>query len=109
PSAFFIPTLARPPTTTLFPSTTLFRSPLQRQGPKRAFLGQSRSGPSPRKTNASCTETGSETVPNETPAAASRQPTLPRREPPPRSEEHASELQSRFDLVCRLLLEKKKK
>src|SRR5699024_8727961 len=29
-------------------------------------------------------------------------------EPPPRSEEHTSELQSRFDLVCRLLLEKKK-
>src|SRR5699024_12171365 len=41
---------------------------------------------------------------------------LPAREPPPmpmffnappRSEEHTSELQSRFDLVCRLLLEKK--
>src|SRR5215469_18981383 len=29
--------------------------------------------------------------------------------PPPRSEEHTSELQSRRDLVCRLLLEKKKK
>src|SRR6266704_3224151 len=29
--------------------------------------------------------------------------------PDPRSEEHTSELQSRFDLVCRLLLEKKKK
>src|SRR5438067_7154517 len=29
--------------------------------------------------------------------------------PCPRSEEHTSELQSRFDLVCRLLLEKKKK
>src|SRR5207249_12039639 len=29
--------------------------------------------------------------------------------PPARSEEHTSELQSRFDLVCRLLLEKKKK
>src|SRR5207249_11143616 len=29
--------------------------------------------------------------------------------PPSRSEEHTSELQSRFDLVCRLLLEKKKK
>src|SRR5207249_6078131 len=28
---------------------------------------------------------------------------------PGRSEEHTSELQSRFDLVCRLLLEKKKK
>src|SRR5438067_13570868 len=31
------------------------------------------------------------------------------RKPPARSEEHTSELQSRFDLVCRLLLEKKKK
>src|SRR5699024_11994399 len=31
------------------------------------------------------------------------------RSPMPRSEEHTSELQSRFDLVCRLLLEKKKK
>src|SRR5699024_11871304 len=30
-------------------------------------------------------------------------------EEPRRSEEHTSELQSRFDLVCRLLLEKKKK
>src|SRR6266849_776353 len=29
--------------------------------------------------------------------------------PPERSEEHTSELQSRVDLVCRLLLEKKKK
>src|SRR5207249_5620325 len=48
------------------------------------------------------------------------QPTLNRRSPgrlrefaaslcEPRSEEHTSELQSRFDLVCRLLLEKKKK
>src|SRR5699024_4134862 len=32
-----------------------------------------------------------------------------RRQVPGRSEEHTSELQSRFDLVCRLLLEKKKK
>src|SRR5699024_11888056 len=31
------------------------------------------------------------------------------KEEKPRSEEHTSELQSRFDLVCRLLLEKKKK
>src|SRR5207249_11932520 len=31
----------------------------------------------------------------------------PRARFPPRSEEHTSELQSRFDLVCRLLLEKK--
>src|SRR5207249_7317000 len=34
---------------------------------------------------------------------------LPARLPQWRSEEHTSELQSRFDLVCRLLLEKKKK
>src|SRR5207247_10479405 len=32
-----------------------------------------------------------------------------RQAPPRRSEEHTSELQSRVDLVCRLLLEKKKK
>src|SRR5438067_6412894 len=38
-------------------------------------------------------------------AAKARLPELTRS----RSEEHTSELQSRFDLVCRLLLEKKKK
>src|SRR5207249_10902728 len=41
-----------------------------------------------------------------------RRPTRPEPRPPEsdnlRSEEHTSELQSRFDLVCRLLLEKKK-
>src|SRR5437868_12329051 len=36
-------------------------------------------------------------------------PVQPDRRRPRRSEEHTSELQSRFDLVCRLLLEKKKK
>src|SRR5207249_7340937 len=44
--------------------------------------------------------------------AGRAEPPLPAREPQPsvqmRSEEHTSELQSRFDLVCRLLLEKKK-
>src|SRR5699024_12384538 len=41
--------------------------------------------------------------------AAGWRPLIPgRRENEPRSEEHTSELQSRFDLVCRLLLEKKK-
>src|SRR5438105_12450404 len=50
------------------------------------------------------------------PPACPRAPRLPapaRRgcdpTPPSRSEEHTSELQSRVDLVCRLLLEKKKK
>src|SRR5207249_8396977 len=42
-------------------------------------------------------------------ADARRRPALPRvAAQPARSEEHTSELQSRFDLVCRLLLEKKK-
>src|SRR5207249_12187410 len=38
-----------------------------------------------------------------------RHPDFHRRRRHRRSEEHTSELQSRFDLVCRLLLEKKKK
>src|SRR5260221_13735489 len=41
-----------------------------------------------------------------TPAIGSRSPS--RAPPPARSEEHTSELQSHSDLVCRLLLEKKK-
>src|SRR5699024_11488363 len=39
---------------------------------------------------------------------AARRPSTQRRVGSRRSEEHTSELQSRFDLVCRLLLEKKK-
>src|SRR2546422_4163895 len=44
-----------------------------------------------------------------TPGAMAVPPTVPRRPPWKRSEEHTSELQSRLHLVCRLLLEKKKK
>src|SRR5579864_9852422 len=40
---------------------------------------------------------------------ADYQPALSGDQPPPRSEEHTSELQSHVNLVCRLLLEKKKK
>src|SRR3989440_5426934 len=40
--------------------------------------------------------------------SALRIPALDEPAPPARSEEHTSELQSRSDLVCRLLLEKKK-
>src|SRR5216683_7138386 len=45
--------------------------------------------------------------PARSPGSASRGRRV--RVPRPRSEEHTSELQSRSDLVCRLLLEKKKK
>src|SRR5437899_5418949 len=72
--------IRRPPRSTLFPYTTLFRS-------------RSRASPKPSHTPR--------------PAGASRPSSRrPRRV---RSEEHTSELQSLRHLVCRLLLEKKKK
>src|SRR5437868_13172129 len=74
--------LRRPPRSTLFPYTTLFRS---RKTTARAISSgsaQRRIGTRP-AASAHCFSTS-------------------------RSEEHTSELQSRFDLVCRLLLEKKK-
>src|SRR2546422_3460716 len=72
--------IRRPPRSTLFPYTTLFRS--------------TSSAPSPSG-----------------PSSLSRRPERCRRDAAAarRSEEHTSELQSRLHLVCRLLLEKKKK
>src|SRR5690349_22902064 len=70
--------IRRPPRSTLFPYTTLFRS---------------RAHPTPRQVYANTPDTASEWC-----VAVGHG----------RSEEHTSELQSRRDLVCRLLLEKKK-
>src|SRR2546426_5417365 len=78
--------IRRPPRSTLFPYTTLFRS-LRPPLPERPLLG-----------------------PLQPCRAAER--LLRRRQGckgPNRSEEHTSELQSPCNLVCRLLLEKKKK
>src|SRR5438132_5347284 len=75
--------LRRPPRSTLFPYTTLFRSLPQSHGDDRDHRR-------PR-----------EMVPGTGLQAR-------RRSDRRRSEEHASELQSHSDLVCRLLLEKKK-
>src|SRR5699024_11954369 len=47
--------------------------------------------------------------PSRTPTVDGPAPSSPPTRPRPRSEEHTSELQSRFDLVCRLLLAKKKR
>src|SRR6267378_5371965 len=80
---FFFLMIRRPPRSTLFPYTTLFRSRHGRPGElSRAVRG-----------------------------GAARLGHRERRSPGfvPRSEEHTSELQSRRDLVCRLLLEKKNK
>src|SRR5699024_12104948 len=78
-----------PPTSTLFPYTTLFRSP------HRQIQRGARSQDEP----IDLRRRG---------RTAATQPAAGRLAPPGRSEEHTSELQSRFDLVCRLLLEKKK-
>src|SRR2546421_5993035 len=71
--------IRRPPRSTLFPYTTLFRSSGRQSRCRRRSRSRTGCGSTRR-------------------SAAS-----------PRSEEHTSELQSRSDLVCRLLLEKKKK
>src|SRR3712207_8356526 len=81
--------IRRPPRSTLFPYTTLFRSSPPR---RRTFASPSSRTPA-------------------TPSSwTTRRTTSPRSTPSwTRSEEHTSELQSRQYLVCRLLLEKKKK
>src|SRR5256885_7844324 len=71
--------IRRPPRSTLFPYTTLFRSGQQRRHHANHAAGADRRGG------------------------------LRPRHGPQRSEEHTSELQSPCNLVCRLLLEKKKK
>src|SRR5438132_8429793 len=77
--------IRRPPRSTLFPYTTLFRSERPPKAPRADR--RSASGPPP-----TARRPGASTRPLRT----------------HRSEEHTSELQSHSDLVCRLLLEKKK-
>src|SRR5688572_32202813 len=79
--------IRRPPRSTLFPYTTLFRS-----SPPPSSRHSATSSASPAKPP--CSPTNSATA----------FPTFSH----PRSEEHTSELQSQSNLVCRLLLEKKK-
>src|SRR5260370_25030098 len=74
--------IRRPPRSTLFPYTTLFRSRRRRQTPAVTEVPDAR-------------YPGSAGPPSALSTA--------------RSEEHTSELQSHLNLVCRLLLEKKKK
>src|SRR5260370_30627513 len=87
--------IRRPPRSTLFPYTTLFRS---RRGAARGWWTR-RGGDVPSPCTASSRRPRSRWAP--CPARRSY--------PARRSEEHTSELQSHLNLVCRLLLEKKKK
>src|SRR5207302_10792899 len=105
---FLLP-LPPPPTSTLFPYTTLFRSPPSDRDPSfRASRGPSRGS------QRGWIEGGALRADPQRPRA--RGPVHPRpqralrrapvhRPPSTRSEEHTSELQSRENLVCRLLLE----
>src|SRR5204863_8794117 len=86
--------IRRPPSSTLFPYTTLFRSSMP-----RARDGSSRAGRRP--------EVAEDCLTPPRPGNA-RQQFRGGVKQSSRSEEHTSELQSRRDLVCRLLLEKKK-
>src|SRR5262249_61465776 len=89
PSFFFFLMIRRPPRSTLFPYTTLFRSAAGARAPGR------RNRKRPCRTNRSRRKRAG----RRWRASASQI----------RSEEHTSELQSLTNLVCRLLLEKKKK
>src|SRR2546430_7501279 len=82
--------IRRPPRSTLFPYTTLFRSHLHQHHPALGVaVGDAQLRAEPR----------------EVPAVG----VIVGRRERQRSEEHTSELQSQSNLVCRLLLEKKKK
>src|SRR5947209_16997727 len=89
--------LRRPPRSTLFPYTTLFRS--------RPPCSQSRRPDGDDDTRRKRDQGGiPRAAPLDVHGEGARRPHAH-----PRSEEHTSELQSRQYLVCRLLLEKKKK
>src|SRR5438034_7914462 len=92
---FFCLIIRRPPRSTLFPYTTLFRS-WERES--RSAFSWLRSPEDPGRRQR-CRPASPELA---GPSQASPPPGLQR------SEEHTSELQSHSDLVCRLLLEKKK-
>src|SRR5256885_7571884 len=90
--------IRRPPRSTLFPYTTLFRS-LRRSPRSRA-----RCLPPRKSTPARHTPAPRRRQCRNFPGATAEQKLRPHG----RSEEHTSELQSPCNLVCRLLLEKKK-
>src|SRR2546430_16153440 len=92
-SFFFFLMIRRPPRSTLFPYTTLFRSLLRCDSPDRGAR-TGRDGPE---------VDGRRIVAPMILGMSTETFTLLR------SEEHTSELQSQSNLVCRLLLEKKKK
>src|SRR5437588_1402424 len=93
----------RPPRSTLFPYTTLFRS--SRSARPQATLTRPLASA---RGHLSLAGRGEERGAAPAPVRHFHSWRPPRRRVRSRSEEHTSELQSHSDLVCRLLLEKKK-
>src|SRR3712207_7538457 len=101
--------IRRPPRSTLFPYTTLFRS-VQGVGAKVALGILSALDPGALATAIAMGDKAAVArAPGVGPKLAARIAAELKDKAPARSEEHTSELQSRQYLVCRLLLEKKKK
>src|SRR5690349_22658966 len=99
--------LPRPPRSTLFPYTTLFRSPMgMNLSPRRITVSTSGLVPEIERLGRDFAGQIGLAVSLHAADDATRTALMPVNK---RSEEHTSELQSRRDLVCRLLLEKKKK
>src|SRR5687767_15751526 len=101
--------IRRPPRSTLFPYTTLFRSIQRTAQQQRRRFRKGRHKPRGRTQSATGRLPGTREklagrIQGRAPAWLYRRGLVPRR-----SEEHTSELQSLAYLVCRLLLEKKKK
>src|SRR2546427_7197706 len=95
--------IRRPPRSTLFPYTTLFRS-------TRMSLNKIAASKPNRRIGCSVTSAASSGVcTNSRKECFSLSLRYSGKARPARSEEHTSELQSQSNLVCRLLLEKKKK
>src|SRR3712207_8564183 len=98
--------IRRPPRSTLFPYTTLFRS---HAGDVRTTGARATSDRMPRRPRSPTRGRGDMTQTTTPDVEADRALKARHRAMWARSEEHTSELQSRQYLVCRLLLEKKKK
>src|SRR2546430_3077748 len=96
--------IRRPPRSTLFPSTPLFRSTQRRAEPRHCWRPRA-SPPAPAThPGRRCSQ-----PPRPHGGRANRHTARNATASTSRSEEHTSELQSQSNLVCRLLLEKKKK
>src|SRR2546427_7193965 len=101
--------IRRPPRSTLFPYTTLFRSdaPLHLADRQLPLVVQHFQDPKLRRAEAKAGDAGPRVAFHGVERPGQDDPEL-EGHVPPRSEEHTSELQSQSNLVCRLLLEKKK-